>query len=359
MYCDKQIYAHHVLSKSLHCFDHDLNLLWQYNYGERGNKASQYPQFDGDFVIICPQRTVFAFNRMDGSLAWQHEFEKPLGSFCVKNGVVYCEQQAHVVLLDASNGKVRLDWDSEFLPYDPGQKTIPRPTHISVYPVENHSLFVASTFEKAIKILSDKDMSCVQTIDLESLGYPYGAALQPTIVNDTIYLQLGSAKSEFGGCILMLYPTQSPDPTFETEPRLPTSFFAVPDLKHDHHYNIFIKGRSLDLVQRYAGIALVELLYETAMTPMLSDIKEGAFDKLHDGRIEVIIDPEADKDEIDSVMQSLIDDVMKYVSLRSVVTAGKNLPILISYRCVAESEWPQEGELLDLDKARAEGKPLN
>ena len=346
--------------KVLECFDLDLNQLWEFPIEESGSKASQYPQFDGELVFIAPKKVIFAINKGTGELEWQYEFEYPPTSFTVGNGRVYCANTGQMIVLDAQTGDVLVQEDTGLAAFDTRVTYIQTPTDLSLTPIGDDLLYVGSNYDSAIKIFSADGKNCLQTIDLQSIGYPWGSFTQPLVVGDKIFQKLGSDHSEYGSGILMLQPVNDDsDAGIEIEARPEILIYATPNLEEKHSYQIYVEGSALDLLDRYCGIALVELLYETARSPSLEGIKEGAFDNRHDGNIELIVDPDTGTGDVDSIMQSMIEDVMGFIALRNIVTAKGNLPISISYRCQKKQEWSKEGEYLDLEKARAEGKPLN
>lgn len=356
----KSIFARRSRPKSLECFDLDLNQLWEFPIEGSGSKASQYPQFDGDLVFIAPRKIVYAINKSNGEIQWQHEFEFPPSSFTVGNGRAYCAHAGQMIVLDAQTGDVLIQEDTGLTVFDPRQTTFQSPTDLSLTPIGDDMLYVGSNHDRVIKIFSADGKNCLQTIDLTSTGYPWGSFTQPLVVGDKIFQQLGSDRSEFGSGILMLQPTDDDtnvDIEIETRPKV--SIYGIPSLQEPHSYQIYVETNELDLIDRYSGIALVELLYETACSPSLDNIKEGAFDNLHDGNIELIIDPGVGNGDVDAVMQSMIEDVIGFIALRNIVTAEGDRPISISYRCLEKEVWPKEGDYLDLEKAREEGKPLN
>lgn len=356
----KKIVARRSRPLALECFDLQLNKLWEFPIEGSGSKARQVPQFNGDLVFIAPKKVVFAIDKVTGEPTWQHEFRFSPGSVTVGNGRVYCAHAGQMVVLDAKTGDVLVQEDTGLTAFDPRQTTFQSPTDLSLTPIGDEKLYVGSNYDRVIKVFSADGKTCLQTIDLNSTGYPWGSFSQPLVVGDMIFQKLGSDRSEYGSGILMLQPVDNDtDTNIEIEARPEISIYATPNLQETHSYQIYVEGGELDLLDRYCGIVLVELLYETSRSPSLEGIKEGAFDNLHDGNIELIIDPNAGTGDVDTIMQSMIEDVMRFIKLRNIVTAKGDFPISISYRCLDKEEWAKEGEYLDLDQAREVGQPLN
>lgn len=340
------------------CYDLELNELWsQPIEGISYSIASQYPQFHDDLVIINHSSDIFSYKQGSGEPCWSYHFEISPGSFTVLNGMVYCESDTDIVVLDALTGGELI---REPTGYPKKQEDVISDQSIGVYPVGEDCIFTSCSYASEVKLFSADGKRCLQSLDIwHNSSYSVQARNKPTIINGTIFQSVTNSQVYSANGLLVLKPDQNNDqPSIKTQQRLPTQYYAVPSLMEDHKYQIYIEGNQVDLIRRFAGIAIKELHFETGCIPEYN-LKKGALDYRHNGIIELIVDLSILEKNASNVLLDLINELDVYFKKQNALTSNKKHEIKIQLIDKPKDEWKYEGELLDLKLVTEQGKELN
>ena len=344
----------------LFCLDKELNDIWSFiNEEPSASKASQSSFFHEDLVIINYSKDILAFNKNNGEQVWKYSLARQSpGSIYVANNKVYLTEVTEMVILDASTGQ---EIGREPTGYcDRTDSFGTNSNDVSMYPIGDDMVFTYATYEPEIKFFSSDLKNCLQILDIfENTNYGVYGDRPAEIHGNEAFIRVGSGATFSNGGVLYLRPAKEGEQLeIRHMPRLPISYYAVPNLQSEHKYEVYVEGDSLDHVRRYAGLAIKELHFETGNIPMYTE-KTGALDYKHNGQIELIVDPAPFPDTADSELQSLLTELKEYFDSHSAGTSNGKHSIELSLKLKPKSEWLQEGEMLDLDKARKIGKPLN
>jgi hypothetical protein len=355
------IYSH---SKELTCFDLNLNKKWAVPFGTRSkSNASAIPLFYDDFVIILHTKDVLAFRKSDGQKVWQYTLDSPSQTISVANDRVYLTQGFDLLVLDVHTGEKQFQEVVGFLSESDISGGGGSLNEMAVYPISDELIMIYASGDYDIKFYSIDGKSCVQSLGIRETGYALGTRNNPPmVVNDIIYLPVSNMYTSYAGAggLLMLEPALN-DEVLQIlrQERYPVSIYAVPSLDGFHQYRIYVEGDNLDHVCRYAGIAAKELVYETGYIPSLKGIKKGAVDYLHDGLIELVIDPLSCSMDDSQELRDLMESLEKYLHVTGARAGIEIYKIKFKFNLEKREEWEMEGDLLDLDKIREIGKPLN
>lgn len=355
------IYVHY---KTLSCFNLKLEKLWEVPLKNRNkSNANPTPLFFGDLVIIVNNENIFAFNKNNGEPSWGYAMDRNSQCITVTNNRVYLTQGFDLLVLDAKTGEKILQEPIDFKPEMSTSYDKDGTRNMMVYPVDENIIMAFADGNPDIKFYTADGQTCLQSLNIEDAGYMLYTRNNPPIVKDgVIYLPVTNMYTSYAGAggLLVLEPAMNEELLeVHRQERYPTHIHAVPNLNDDHQYCVYVEGEKIEHVSRFAGIIVKELIYETGYIPSLQDLNKGAFDYLHNGLIEIVIDPSTYSKEELSTLDDLMTDLEKYLDITGARAGIQIYKIKLKLTLKKKSEWTMDGEVLDLDKARKEGKPLN
>lgn len=343
----------------LACFDLDLKEIWRVSNEGTGSLAVYPIGFDEESAIFLPDTFVVAHEQSTGKKKWQYELEMVPHCISVSNGKVYLALKNTLLVLDSKTGGVIVNAPDIYPDFDQRKDTM------MVYPVDDNTIIVYASSSSKIKFLSTDGRECYQELDLSPSGYAtFTHQNYPFVKDGKIYIPVNNARTSWvgGGGLLVLKPIEENEPAIiERQERYPYKLFAEPAIAQDHQYSLYMGEGGLEHICRYAGIIVKELIYETGYIPRLEGDHGGSRDYLHDGGIEIFIDPtnytEDEREHIDLLMKNL----QHYLEMTRPITSVQDYDIRIKIKLtlLERSKWSMNGDMVDLDGIIEHGKPLN
>ncbi len=342
-------------------FSHELEELWSIKQEDNDRNYSVSaggPWLWNDSAIFCINYEIISVEKNTGDILWKHKFDVTPTYIELAQDKLYVAAQL-LFVIDAKTGSTVQDADLG-LAYK-NERSGER-NYIKMLPACKYVVVICPV-ENNIKLLSPDNLSCIDTITPPE-GYLLENMLSAhsEIKNEKLVLTLEKHNSYIIRALMMIdfSAYQSQDQVYYM-PKPPISYYFAPRLDIEHSYSITIDTNHTYEVTGYAEVAVKEIAGEIRQSECDGDyVKTEWVDELHNGIINVILDPEGfdehEKETIKLEIEKLNEDMNSREStLQMLGLFPKTVPPMqVQVKFLNKSEWSKEGEQFDFDEFIAE-----
>lgn len=255
------------------CLDELLSIIWSVGVEKKcfSDSINQSPQYfkKANLVIVNvgekPDASRGAFelngyNADDGQLVWSIEFKSTPCTSSLIEDKVYVIVRDKLAIVDAATGKIDIEIDHNFTPFDIDTKTYKG----SAYPFGN-SLLTISPSDRKLEMRTKDGLVILQTIIVPE---PYTPKLEPFVIfGEKAYLPLKHIDfldNTMKGAFMVLVPDENAPAELEAEieARPPMSVDLITNSTGESVYQVTIEHDDLDDVIRFSTIALKETAFK-------------------------------------------------------------------------------------------------
>jgi hypothetical protein len=356
------IFIRSTFTDEIVAYDYDLNKIWAFTFDEEHHIDFELkPQIHNDLVIVNNARDTIALNKQTGEEVWKYTFVDIPTSNILMQGKIYAVCKAVLYVINPENGEVEWKKDTGYDEYLPGSENASKDVNAcGIFPVGEYLYGVARWAEQGEVIrLYDKDLNLLHKTALDEHYINPCLSIQPTIQDDKIFQTIRNVHSYSGSDMVVMEITENEsDAGIKVDPRPNVTIRAFPALQEPHKLQIFLEATTLDDTLRYGELLTQELHYK--MDCITShNIRGVAFDNLHNGIVELIIDDsnfvEQDKDDyfksLEEKLKASINTTIRRVGYKKICCKFK----LIRQH---KKDWDVSGEKLDWAAIRDQEIPL-
>lgn len=292
---DDCIYVRHR-NNGLICYDKGLCEKWHISFDKTCyTDIVKGPQgFDDLIIVNVGENTnagrgdfeLKAYSADDGSLKWQLMLAASPHSSKVIEDKVYVSVLDRIMVLNAKTGKTLLDVPHGFK----GN------SHHLLFPYKD-KLIAFSTPDAKLHVFKENGI-LIQEISMPE-GFTLGHYAMPVEHDGKLYVTLLAKNMLMRGTssiLLMLTPDETVNKKVQLElpPQPPLYISVVTTKEGEHEHVVSISHDNLDEIILYAIINLKQIGVETS-----SSIEMSKRDKIHNGKLHLVVDPEPLKEQND------------------------------------------------------------